>query len=182
MRNRVLGVIAILAMFGCSLRERVDVSKEHSAEKLVEQGVVYLRERDLDRAEASFKVAYELAALPSAIDGLGCVAFLKGSYLLAERHFFQAYEMDNKYLTALGNLALLYETRGLYSKAETVYQMVLDGQPANFRTRNNYAGLIYDRKYQGEALALSELLKAEAMAKHPLIRDNILRIKGYGSD
>ena len=51
--------------------------------------------------------------------------------------------------------------------------------PKNFRSRNNFAAFMVDLKSGDKAElsnALSELLKAEALAQHPLIQDNIRKI------
>lgn len=167
-------------LWGCALPQSPDISAQNQALQLVDQGTYYVRAGELDRAEAAFKVAYEAGKLAAAVDGLGCVAFLRGNAQSAERYFIQAYQMDESYNDSLANLALLYESRGLYSKAEAMYRLAIKQDPRNFRARNNFAGLLFDNNKGGSVaarVAREELLKAEALAEHPLIKDNLNKIE-----
>lgn len=162
---------------GCAIEKAPGTSDEHRALALVDQGTVLLRSGDLDRAAAAFQVAYELARPAAAADGLGCVAFLRGDVLAAEKLFIQAYEMDENYSQSLANLALLYESRGLYSQAEAMYRRVIEEDPANFRARNNFAGLLFDNKKESGARVRGELLRGAAVQPHPLLKWNISKVE-----
>jgi len=161
---------------GCMLPGPVGLEAKHQALALVDQGTMLLRQGDLDQAEAAFRVAYELAGPAAAVDGLGCVAFLKGDLEQAEKYFVQAYQMDESYYESLGNLALLYESQGLYSQAKRVYSLAIQHNPGDYRARNNFAGLLLDIKEDAQR-ARWELLKARALVDHPLISKNIERVE-----
>ena len=140
----------------------------------IDKGVLALRDNRLEDAEASFNVAFELAQLPAALDGLGCVSLIKGDLDIAEQYFTQAYEMDSEYNTPLGHLALIHELKGETLKADRLYKMALEEEPENFRARNNYAVLVAN---DDQKLALNELLRAKALVEHPVIDENIKRLR-----
>ena len=145
------------------------------AKRLINQGTVYLHANDLDRALASFEVAHDLAGLPEAVDGAGCVAMLRGDHDSAEALFRRAYDIDNNYYDAIGNLALLFENQGELTKAYHTYKMAIDGAPGNFRIRNNFAAFLaeYNIRGDGDTDAMSELKKAESLGDHKYISNNV---------
>lgn len=147
---------------------------------LIDQGTAYLQMSDLARAKAAFEVAWDLAALPAALDGLGCVAFLEGDLARAQKYFVSAYEQDETYTTALGNLALLYESVGMTNEAQILYKRVLKEDPRNFRARNNFAGFLIEHKNEGTVTrerAKRELLRAEALTDHSFIQKNLEKVE-----
>lgn len=162
----------LMIFHGCAPLIEPSIQDQSDALNLVDSGVVYLREGQLDRAEANFEIANEIMPMAAAIDGLGCVAFLRGDTALAESLFWQAYEMDSSYNTSLGNLALLYEHKGETEKAEEFYNKALVHDTKNFKTRNNYAAFLYDKR-ASKTRVLAELLKAEALFGDVKIYDNI---------
>jgi tetratricopeptide (TPR) repeat protein len=155
----------------------MSVVRFQRAMDLVDQGTLLLRANRLDEAQGAFAAAVDLGPMPAAIDGLGCIAFMREDFLLAEKYFVEAYNLDKTYFASLGNLALLYELRGLSDKAIQLYRMALEAEPENFRTRNNIAVHLLDK---GESQAAKEqLLKALALAKHPVVAANVLRLEEY---
>ena len=162
----------ILWLTGCAQTTLpLSLDKEQHISKLVDQGTLYLRQGELERAESSFKVADEIGRSPAATDGLGCVAFLRGEYEKAYLYFVAAYKADNTYFQALANLALLYDILGDKGSAQMVYERALDEVPENFRMRNNYAALMIESN--ADEFAKTELMKAAAIVPHPLVEENL---------
>lgn len=171
------------ALLGCvaPTPDRPDVERMREARSLIDQGTVELRRGELDKAEAAYRVALELTPDSAALDGLGCVAFLRGNAATARTLFERAIELDPRYAQALGNLALLHEAEGNDARAAALYRAALRAEPRNFRARNNYAAFLQrrnDRTLKAETRA--ELLKAYAVARHPAIAANLVR--GIESD
>ena len=173
-----LTLTVLLGISSCfSLTSPELLNKKQKALELVDQGTIALREIRLERAKGAFLAALEVSANAAAFDGLGCVAFLSGDLDQAESFFLQAYKQDPNYVNVLGNLALLYESRGEAELAYEMYQKILTQQPENFRARNNFAAYLSD--YNLEDSAKSELFKALALAKHPTVQENLERMKAY---
>lgn len=163
----------LLLLFGCVPLRQAPVLNNESA-KLIDQGVVHLRKKDLNRAQAAFHLSLEVSPSAQAIDGLGCVEFLRNDLNKAEYYFLEAIKRDPKYGRALANLAMVYERRGDYNKATALFQRALQLEPQNFQGRNNYAGVILAQDERGSTkIALAEYLKAAATVKDPLIERNI---------
>ena len=179
MKMYVLTMLFLVLLPGCMVKVPAGPSEEMAGGALVDQGVALMRTGDLDRAEAAFETAWEVARLTAAIDGLGCVAFLRGDHLTAEKYFLAAIDTDPEYYDSFANLALLYESIGKVSLAKRYYRTAIAGDPENFRARNNYAASIFDNdcEYFARGDALFELLKAESLAKHPLIGENIVKVR-----
>lgn len=173
---RVTIIFLLISLSGCFAGRAPSPQELHEASMLVDYAVEHLREGNLEQAEATFQVAYELAGLAAAIDGLGCVAYMREDYARAESLFWQAYDMDATYDTSLSNLALLYEVQGRKKEAFELYQKALSADPKNHRLRNNYAGFLYENN-GAKAQVLGELLKAEALFNDSKIYGNIELIK-----
>lgn len=175
----VLSVLALI-LSGCINTNRPSLSDNQEALALIDNGVVLLRSGELERARAAFDMAYQISGAAAALDGLGCVAFLSEDFKSAENLFWRAYEIDQTYNNSLGNLAMLYQIKGEHQKAEELYLRSISEDPKNFRSRNNFAAFLISNKRDGSNLtkeqAFKELLKAEALAQHPLIKDNIRKI------
>jgi Flp pilus assembly protein TadD len=173
---RWISVLLCAELAACSVPREVTVSQLHEAQRLVDAGSTYLHLGQLERASAAFQVAYDLARLPAAMDGLGCVDFLRGDFEKAAKIFILAHEMDERYVNSLANLALLYEAQGHRQEAELLYRRAMEDDPKDFRARNNFAGFLIEHIGDSELsnrLARQELLKAQALADLPLIADNI---------
>ncbi len=170
---RILVTLLLWGLAGCVYTPEITAHKQSEAMRLVDQGTLLMRVGDLDQAQASFQVAMELADLPQAVDGLGCIALLSGQFDVAERLFVHAYNMDPEYNNSLGNLALLYDLRGLSNQSESVYRMALESEPNDFRARNNYAAFLARYRGTKDAAVRYELLKAQVVKSHPIINENI---------
>lgn len=173
-KMRHLMLVGIVILFGClPMQSQPEYSAVRNANELIDRGVVYMRQGDFDRAEAAFKVSLENAPQAAAMDGLGCVAFLRGQIKLAEELFLKAYKMDEKYDHALGNLALVMEVKGEIANANDLFERAIKSEPNDPRVRNNYAIFLLANKRAGVNKVSEELRKAESLAPHPLIAENI---------
>ena len=143
--------------------------------ELIDQGTVWLRAGELDRASGAYETAWQLAKLPAALDGMGCVAFRRGDARQAEALFIQAYQADHSYSAALANLALLYKQHGLSDAAKRLYIEAVQRNPKNYRARNNFGVLLSDIDTSAHA-AKAELLRAAALKRDPLIESNLRSI------
>jgi Flp pilus assembly protein TadD len=182
-RVEVLMVLAgCLALVGCVAGIQPSVQEVMRAENLVEQGALNLRRGELDQAEACFALAQELAPSAAALDGLGCVAMLRGDAKTAQKHFLNAYAFDENYRNSLGNLALLYESQGLMREARTLYERAITENPENFRFRNNFAAFLIDYGSGGRdrRIAAGELQKAKAVAPCPVVEHNLEKLAEEG--
>lgn len=146
-----------------------ELSEKHAALELIDRGTQKLRDGSFEEAEASFKAAYEVAALPEALDGLGSVATLRGNFDLAEIYFIKAYQGSQFYPNALGNLALIKEKKGDIQSANALYLQAIREDPTNFRIRGNFSAFLSDYTSRGKDEARMELLKAQALVDHPVL-------------
>ena len=92
MLKPLLVVLIAGGVGGCINTSELDPSAMGRALSLVDRGTLHLRLGALSSARAEFQLAYELAQLPQALDGLGCVAMLEGDVQAAEQLFLKAYE------------------------------------------------------------------------------------------
>jgi Flp pilus assembly protein TadD len=165
-------LVVFLVLLGGCFGTKVPQHRLDRAHQLVDEGAKALRAGKLDDADASFSMADELAAIPAAVDGRGCVALLKGDWDKAERFFIKAHTLDSEYTRALGNLGLLRDLQGRKEEAKTLYSKVLTYDPDNGEVRNNLAVLEYELK--GSTLeALQQLKKADLSKNDGVIRSNI---------
>lgn len=166
------GVLLLCAGSCAPVVQEIRPDEYHEGLRLIDEGTLRLRAGELDEAEATFIAAAELAPLAAALDGRGCVAFLRGDLSAAERWFTAAWEMDRTYEHSLANLALVREAQGDQAGAERLYRAAITEEPRHFRARNNYAAFLVQMK--GSTVeGRQELLKAAALADHPLIRQNL---------
>ena len=172
------GVVSLTILItGCTpmVDTAVDPILYEKSLNLVDQGVQLMRLNDLKNAQSSFDVALELAPVAAAVDGLGCVAFLKGDLITAEKQFLKAYDMDSTYDEALGNLAMVYEAQGKLVEARKMYTKAIKANPDNYRFRNNYS--IFLAQYGGTRKHVDdELRKAGALQEDPIIKQNMKRL------
>jgi Flp pilus assembly protein TadD len=181
MRSRV-SVVVVLSLCvevlsGCFIHPTVSAERHRQASQLVDQGTKDIREGRLKEANSAFSMAEELAPIAAAVDGQGCVALLFGEFDRAERLFKRAYDMDDTYDQSLANLALLMDIQGRHAEASRLYDEVMKVLPESVAARNNRAALEYDgggRKME----VLHELRKANLIADHHVVRENLSRLGG----
>ena len=101
--NRGYMLLSLLswALTACFSEAGVPAWRYEQAERFVDEGVLALREGRLSDAATAFGLARDYAPLAAALDGKGCVAFLKGDFAQEEDLFRQAYESDVTYDEAL---------------------------------------------------------------------------------
>lgn len=176
--RKVCALSIFLLLLACATAHKPTPDDLTKALRLIDQGTAHIRQGDLDQAQAAFEVAYELAELSAAVDGLGCVSFLKGDLLAAEQYFVKAYQMDENYAHSLGNLALLHESEQSFLSAQKLHYRAVEENPKNHRFRNNLAVFLSESPYQEESeQTKKELLKAQALVNHPLISNNLAIIE-----
>ena len=163
-------------LYGCAPRRAVPEEEYKRAVALVDQGVVFLRQKKLEEARKSFELAGDLAPLPAARDGLGCVELASGNFTRAASLFEEAYHMDSSYDSALVNLGLARELEGNVEEARGIYMKILGKTPSSVQARNNLAALEYDNG-AGTMDVLRELDKALMLSSHQVIRDNVKALK-----
>lgn len=174
-RRGLMMLMGVLLIAGCAIKAPIPEERYQKALELVDQGTLLLRDRRLDEAEASFSLAYDIAPVAAALDGRGCVAFLRGDWDRAERFFREAYMADEGYDEAAANLALVLDAQGKPEQAREWYTWYLSRHPEDAATRNNMAALEVDQGSDKE-LILQELLRAAAISRHSIIMDNITRL------
>lgn len=175
----VLVLLLSVAYIGCVVPKAPSLDSLVEGRKLIDKGTILMRKGDLDRAEATFGVAYESSRLPAALDGIGCVAVLKHDFPTAERIFLRVLREHPEYPTVRGNLALLYRLWDRSEESREQYRIAIGADPRNFRIRNNYAALLSDyfKSPQGHVVMRRELLSASAVAEHPVVMRNLERIE-----
>lgn len=175
--NALVSLLGWLVCLNGCLPVQPPLGPEHQkALQLIDQGTRQLRQEELQKAQASYQLAYDLAKLPQGLDGLGCVALARGEYGLAEGYFKSALARDPYYETANANLALLYDLTGREREAQQYYRKILAAQPLNSRARGNFGAFLADTVGGHEFEGQQELLRAQALENSPLIEENLRRI------
>ncbi len=170
-------LVCLCSLFtGCVPLGAAKPDRLHRAEQLVDKGVVALRARDLERAQAAFLMATEVAPTASAYDGLGCVALLRGDFVSSAESFRQALRIDPRYHRAIANWALLEDLQGHQEIALTLYNYYLNQYPDAAYIRNNKATLEYERGGRRMWVA-QELQKALLVTPHAVIQGNLDRLR-----
>ena len=80
-------LLCLAHLVGCFIPRSVPESDARKADALVDVGTRFLRERRLSEAKKAYELAFELAPVAAAVDGLGCVALHEGLYEVAEGYF-----------------------------------------------------------------------------------------------
>ena len=161
---------------GCALpSSQPSPERVKQAQELVDSGVGSLRRGKLDAAQAAFSMAYEVAPLAAALDGMGCVAFRRGDQRAAEDLFRRAIELDTTYGEAVANLALLLDVTRRGDESAELYDRLLQAYPEDGVVRNNRAVMQYER--DGETGKFKEeMSKAVVMLGEGLAVDNLTRV------
>ena len=171
--GRYLSIVLCIGQLAACLAPRgVSEARYQRADDLVNVGTRLLRERNFPQARQAFELASELAPIAAAVDGLGCVAVLEGRYEVAERYFWEAYEMDKSYDEALVHVGLVKELRGQRDEARGIYLKYLEENPMSAVARNNLAALEYERG-MGTMVTVDALEKAKVLSYQAIILDNL---------
>ena len=176
MKKYVLFVFILCSLLLCSACSvpsvrPVTLGDQQKSLVLIDQGTQNLRLGKLEEARAAFELAKQLNGAPAAIDGLGCIAFLRGDFSIAKEYFLQAYSIDDTYIESRSHLALLYDYLGHKNESEIVYKRAMKHQPDNPLARNNY-GAFLENDMRASA-ASEEFYKAFALLPHPVIDSNV---------
>jgi tetratricopeptide (TPR) repeat protein len=176
--------LKVLFLVSCSVLDQGNYrGNPEIARSLVDKGVRHLRNRQISAADAAFRIALESAnsvnsdlpieeAAIEAIDGIGCVALVRGELSLAETLFQRAIELDSQYSPAYGHLAMVYELQGKDTESYRLFERSLKRDPNNYKIRANYAAFLFDKGRKREALSLMQ--EALELSKNePIITENI---------
>ena len=170
---KLIGVLTLIVAtsFGCII-EGTEPNMETTARKLIDNAVIHLRHGNFNQAEATLLLSVELVTLPEALDGLGCIAFLKGDDQSAESLFLAALSIDSTYTSVFKNLALVYERKGDLQKAKWYYEKAISVDPLDFRARNNFAAFLFE-KSGSDNQSMIEILKTKSIIDHPVVENNL---------
>ena len=170
-------VLVSLLLVGCSGREVIPDGLYQRANLLVDQGTSLLQRGSFNQAEAAFSLAQELVPLAAAVDGLGCIALLKGELEKAKVLFSEAYSMDRDYDEAAAHLALLADLQGDAVRSRELYTWYLARHPEDPFARNNFAAFDLDTGGDRE-LNLKQLRRAAALLPKGAVLENIEELTG----
>lgn len=96
--------------------------------QLLVLGREHYAKREFDKAEQMLRMVLEEEDRYADVhDMLGVIAHSRGNFLVAERHFERALELNPAYTEAALNLAVTYNDRGKYEKAREVYSRIKVG-------------------------------------------------------
>lgn len=97
--------------------------------QLLVLGREHYAKREFEKAEQMLRMVLEEEDRYADVhDMLGVIAHSRGNFLVAERHFERALEINPSYTEAALNLAVTYNDRGKYEKAREVYSRIKVGQ------------------------------------------------------
>lgn len=96
--------------------------------QLLVLGREHYGKREFEKAEQLLRMVLEEEDRYADVhDMLGVIAHSRGNFLVAERHFERALELNPSYTEAALNLAVTYNDRGKYEKARDVYAKIKVG-------------------------------------------------------
>lgn len=96
--------------------------------QLLVLGREHYAKREFEKAEQMLRMVLEEEDRYADVhDMLGVIAHSRGNFLVAERHFERALEINPSYTEAALNLAVTYNDRGKYEKAREVYSRIKVG-------------------------------------------------------
>jgi tetratricopeptide (TPR) repeat protein len=100
--------------------------------QLLVLGREHYAKREFEKAEQMLRMVLEEEDRYADVhDMLGVIAHGRGNFLVAERHFERALEINPAYTEAALNLAVTYNDRGKYEKAREVYGRIKVGAPGS---------------------------------------------------
>ncbi len=145
--------------------------------QLLVLGREHYHKREFDKAEQMLRMVLEEEDRYADVhDMLGVIAHARGNFLVAERHFERALELNPAYTEAALNLAVTYNDRGKYEKAREVYSRIKVGPHGTAAGLDPFArGKIANmhaevgQAYHDAGLpreAITELEKATALCPH----------------
>ena len=145
--------------------------------QLLVLGREHYQKREFDKAEQMLRMVLEEEDRYADIhDMLGVIAHARGNFLVAERHFERALELNPSYTEAALNLAVTYNDRGKYEKAREVYSKIKVGPQGTAAGLDPFArGKIANmhaevgQAYHDAGLpreAIAELEKATSLCPH----------------
>ena len=145
--------------------------------QLLVLGREHYAKREFEKAEHMLRMVLEEEDRYADVhDMLGVIAHSRGNFLVAERHFERALEINPAYTEAALNLAVTYNDRGKYEKAREIYGRIKVGSPgtalgldpfARGKIANMHADL--GQAYHDAGLAreaIGELEKATLLCPH----------------
>jgi len=154
--RRTLILLSIMLAFSSCAPKKPPVSmdeelrRSNQVTELISASVKFLRNENptsYNRAEAALELAREMKPHdPRVLDGLGCVAWRRKEFELAEHFFKRALEEDANYDRAYIHLALLAEHNNQPDVALQLLLKAIALNPDSYRARNNMAGIIIDRR------------------------------------
>ena len=96
--------------------------------QLLVLGREHYAKREFEKSEQMLRMVLEEEDRYADVhDMLGVIAHSRGNFLVAERHFERALELNPAYTEAALNLAVTYNDRGKYEKAREVYSRIKVG-------------------------------------------------------
>ncbi len=145
--------------------------------QLLVLGREHYAKREFEKAEQMLRMVLEEEDRYADVhDMLGVIAHSRGNFLVAERHFERALEINPAYTEAALNLAVTYNDRGKYEKAREVYSKIKVGPSGTTAgldpfARGKIANMHADvgQAYHDAGLtreAIAEYEKATALCPH----------------
>lgn len=145
--------------------------------QLLVLGREHYAKREFEKAEQMLRMVLEEEDRYADVhDMLGVIAHSRGNFLVAERHFERALEINPAYTEAALNLAVTYNDRGKYEKAREVYARIKVGPAGTAQgldpfARGKIANMHADlgQAYQDAGLvreAIGEYEKAVGLCPH----------------
>ncbi len=145
--------------------------------QLLVLGREHYAKREFEKAEQMLRMVLEEEDRYADVhDMLGVIAHSRGNFLVAERHFERALEINPAYTEAALNLAVTYNDRGKYEKAREVYGRIKVGPSGTSQgldpfARGKIANMHADvgQAYHDAGLvreAITEYEKATALCPH----------------
>lgn len=142
--------------------------------QLLVLGREHYAKREFEKAEQMLRMVLEEEdRFADVHDMLGVIAHSRGNFLVAERHFERALEINPAYTEAALNLAVTYNDRGKYEKARDIYSKIKVGPTGTAQgldpfARGKLANMHADlgQAYQDAGLAreaIAEYEKATAL-------------------